>query len=68
MTYQSFNPFDGTLIENFADLSDVDFEVKLAAAQICFETWRHTSYADRAAIIARAADLLDDRPRRSLGR
>jgi succinate-semialdehyde dehydrogenase/glutarate-semialdehyde dehydrogenase len=61
MTYQSFNPFDGTLIENFTDLSDVDFEVKLAAAQTCFETWRHTSYAERAVIIARAADLLDER-------
>ena len=61
MTYQSLNPFDGTLIENFTDLSDVDFEVKLAAAQTCFETWRHTSYAERAVIIARAADLLDER-------
>ena len=59
MTYQSLNPFDGTLIENFSDLSDVDFEVKLAAAQTCFEAWRHVSYADRAVIIACAADLLD---------
>lgn len=61
MTYQSLNPFNGTLIENFTDLSDVDFEVKLTAAQTCFETWRDTSYAERAVIIARAADLLDER-------
>jgi succinate-semialdehyde dehydrogenase/glutarate-semialdehyde dehydrogenase len=59
MTYQSLNPFNGTLIENFSDLSDVDFDVKLAAAQTCFETWRLTSFADRAAIIDKAADLLD---------
>jgi succinate-semialdehyde dehydrogenase/glutarate-semialdehyde dehydrogenase len=59
MTYQSLNPFNGTLIENFSDLSDVDFDVKLAAAQACFETWRLTSFADRAAIIDKAADLLD---------
>lgn len=60
MSYQSLNPFDGTLTENFSDLSDVDFELKLAAAQTCFETWRHMSYADRAVIIAKAADLLDE--------
>jgi len=60
MTYQSLNPFDGALIENFSDLSDVDFELKLAAAQTCFEKWRHISYADRAVIIAKAADLLDE--------
>ncbi|MEN2786091.1 NAD-dependent succinate-semialdehyde dehydrogenase [Sphingomonas qilianensis] len=61
MTYQSLNPFDGTIIETFTDLSDGDVEVKLAAAQTCFETWRHTSYADRAVILNRAADLLDER-------
>jgi succinate-semialdehyde dehydrogenase/glutarate-semialdehyde dehydrogenase len=61
MTYQSINPFDGTPIATFAELSDVQLDVKLAAAQTCFETWRHTSYADRAIMIARAADLLDAR-------
>jgi succinate-semialdehyde dehydrogenase/glutarate-semialdehyde dehydrogenase len=61
MTYQSVNPFDGTLIEDFSDLSDLDFEVKLVAAQACFETWRLTSFAERAVIINKAADLLDER-------
>ncbi|MFD1950792.1 NAD-dependent succinate-semialdehyde dehydrogenase [Sphingomonas arantia] len=61
MTYQSLNPFDGTIIETFTDLSDSEVEAKLAAAQTCFETWRHTSFADRAVILNRAADLLDER-------
>ncbi|WP_076070770.1 NAD-dependent succinate-semialdehyde dehydrogenase [Sphingomonas montana] len=61
MTYQSLNPFDGTIIETFTDLSDSDVEVKLTAAQTCFETWRHTGFADRAVILNRAADLLDER-------
>jgi succinate-semialdehyde dehydrogenase/glutarate-semialdehyde dehydrogenase len=33
-------------------------ETKIAAAQTCFETWRHKSYAERAAIIAKAGEIL----------
>ena len=60
MTYQSVNPFDNTLTQTFADISDQQLETKLAAAAACFAMWRGTSYADRAAIIARAAVLLHD--------
>jgi succinate-semialdehyde dehydrogenase/glutarate-semialdehyde dehydrogenase len=61
MTYQSFNPFTGTLIENFSDISDADFELKLMMAQSCFESWRHTSFAERAVILNKAAALLEQR-------
>ena len=60
MTYQSLSPFDGTLIKDFADISPVEYESKLAAAQACFETWRHKTYAERAVIIAKAARLLHE--------
>ena len=58
MTYQSLSPFDGTLIENSEDINAVQSESKLAAAQTCFETWRHKTYAERAVVIAKAAELL----------
>jgi succinate-semialdehyde dehydrogenase / glutarate-semialdehyde dehydrogenase len=60
MTYQSLSPFDGKLIKDFDDINGAEYETKLAAAQTCFETWRHTSYADRAVIIAKAAKLLHE--------
>jgi succinate-semialdehyde dehydrogenase/glutarate-semialdehyde dehydrogenase len=60
MTYQSLSPFDGKLIKGFADINAAEYETKLAAAQTCFETWRHVSYADRAVIIAKAAKLLHE--------
>ena len=60
MTYQSLSPFDGKLIKGFADITAGEYESKLAKAQECFQTWRHTSYADRAVIIARAAELLHE--------
>jgi len=60
MTYQSLSPFNGKLIKGFDDISAVQYEAKLTAAQTCFETWRHTTYAERAVIIAKAAKLLHE--------
>jgi succinate-semialdehyde dehydrogenase/glutarate-semialdehyde dehydrogenase len=60
MTYQSLSPFDGKLIKGFDDISAAQYETKLAAAQTCFETWRHKTYAERAVIIAKAAQLLHE--------
>ncbi len=61
MTYQSLNPFDGELVKSFDVLGDPQLEIKIAAAQTCFETWRHKSYAERAAIIAKAGEILHSR-------
>ena len=60
MTYQSLSPFDGKLIKSFDDINATQYETKLAAAQTCFETWRHKTYAERAIIIAKAAKLLHE--------
>jgi succinate-semialdehyde dehydrogenase/glutarate-semialdehyde dehydrogenase len=61
MTYQSFNPFDGKLIKGFEDISAAEYEAKLTQAQSCYEAWRHTSYAERAAIIGRASEILHEK-------
>ncbi len=60
MTYQSLSPFDGKLIKDFADITSAEYETKLAAAQSCFETWRHKTYAERAVVISKAAKLLHE--------
>ncbi len=61
MTYQNVNPHNGEKTKTFDDLSDAQFETALATAQSCFETWRHTSYAERATIVARASELMSAR-------
>ena len=61
MTYQSVNPYDGKTLKTFKELTDKEFEAKIAAAQACFETWRHKPYAERAAILAKAAAILHER-------
>src|SRR5271168_4548991 len=58
MTYQSLNPATGKLLKKFEELTDKELETKIAAAAACFETWRHKSYAERAAIVAKAAAIM----------
>jgi len=58
MSYQTLNPFDGKLIKSFNEISNSELDAKLETAQACFETWRHTSYADRAKILHKASELL----------
>ncbi|MGY9047652.1 hypothetical protein P775_07120 [Puniceibacterium antarcticum] len=61
MTYQSFNPATGKLLKKFEELTDAQLEAKLAKAADCFAQWKKTSFAERAAIIAKAGELLHER-------
>jgi succinate-semialdehyde dehydrogenase/glutarate-semialdehyde dehydrogenase len=58
--YESVNPADGKTLKTFATISNDQLEKKLATAQACYETWRHKSYAERAAIVAKAAELMHE--------
>jgi succinate-semialdehyde dehydrogenase/glutarate-semialdehyde dehydrogenase len=58
MEYESVNPFDGKTMKTFVEITDEQLENKLAAAQTCYETWRHKTYAERAAIVAKAASIM----------
>ena len=60
MAYQSLNPATGKLLMSFPDLTDAELDTKLAAAEACYRTWRLTTYAERAVILLRAAELLHD--------
>jgi succinate-semialdehyde dehydrogenase/glutarate-semialdehyde dehydrogenase len=58
MAYQSVNPNDGTLLKSFEHMSAAQLETSLATAQACFQSWKLQSYADRAVIVNKAAELL----------
>ena len=58
MGYQSLNPFDGKIIATFEGLTNHALEDKIAVAEACFKTWRHKSFAERAAVIAKAGELM----------
>ena len=61
MTYQSVNPYDGAVLETFTPISDTELDTALDTAQSCYETWRHTPFAQRRAVVARVAALMSER-------
>jgi succinate-semialdehyde dehydrogenase/glutarate-semialdehyde dehydrogenase len=58
MAYQSVNPYDGKILKTFEELTDKQLETALENAAACFETWRHTTFAERAAVAAKAAAIM----------
>ncbi len=58
MSYQSINPSDGKAIKKFEELSDAQLEESIATAATCFLQWRKKSYAERAKIVNKAAELM----------
>ena len=58
MTYQSTNPYDGKTTQSFEHLNSSQLEKSLATAESCFQTWKLTSYKERAVIVNKAAKLM----------
>ncbi|WP_242396040.1 NAD-dependent succinate-semialdehyde dehydrogenase [Anaeromyxobacter oryzisoli] len=60
-TMSSVNPATGDVLARFDELSDAELERKLARATETFRTWRRRPFADRSALMTRAADVLQGR-------
>ncbi|MBX9737490.1 MAG: NAD-dependent succinate-semialdehyde dehydrogenase [Phycisphaerales bacterium] len=61
MSYQSINPSSGKTLATFEELTDTQLDSALETAEACFETWRHTSFAERAMVVTRAAAIMRER-------
>ncbi len=60
MEYQSVNPNDGKVLRSFEEMTSAQLEQSLETAHTCFQTWKQTSYAERAKIVAKAAALMHE--------
>ena len=60
-SYQSVNPYDGKTLETFEELTATQLEKAIKTAETCFESWRHTTFAERAVVVAKAATLMRER-------
>lgn len=60
MTIESRNPATGEILETFEPLSDEALEEKLARAEEASETLRLLTLRDRAGLLEKLADLLDE--------
>jgi len=55
----SVNPATGEVFGRFEELSDAQLEAKLALAAQTFRAWRKRPFAERAALMRRAGDVLE---------
>ncbi|GGX77906.1 NADP-dependent succinic semialdehyde dehydrogenase [Streptomyces minutiscleroticus] len=60
MPIATVNPATGETLETFDALGAEEVERRIAAADAAFRTHRTTSFADRARLMHRAADLLEE--------
>ena len=58
MCYQSVNPYDGKTLKTFEELTDSQLETSIKTAATCFEAWRRTTFAARAAVVGKAAAIM----------
>ena len=58
MPLQSINPTDGRLIHEYPEATPEEVASALAAARRAFESWRRTTFAERASALRRAGALL----------
>ena len=56
----SYNPANGDELAKFTDATDADVDAAVTAAQEAFKTWRKTTTAERAAILNKIADVIDE--------
>ena len=61
MPYQSINPATGKVLKTFKELTAAQLEQALRTAATCYTTWRHTSFAHRATVAAKAVAILRKR-------
>ncbi len=58
---RSINPYNGEIIEDFAEHTDADIERTLANADAAYKDWRRSSFSRRADVLMKAADELERR-------
>lgn len=63
MAIQTLNPATEEVVKIFEELSDEQIEEKLAKAQATFESWRKTSFKERAELMNKLAKIFKDEAR-----
>ncbi|MBK3632031.1 NADP-dependent succinic semialdehyde dehydrogenase [Streptomyces sp. MBT97] len=60
MPIATVNPANGETLKTYEAMGEEELERRLQLAQATFRTYRTTTYAERARLLNRAADLLDE--------
>ena len=58
MAYATTNPFTAEQVKVYPNATDAEIDAALDKAQAAYLSWRQTSFAERAKILQKAADIL----------
>ena len=58
---KSFNPATNTLLKEYPEMVSSEWQQVLSRADLAFQSWKLTTFAQRSALMRRAADLLGER-------
>ena len=59
-TLTAYNPANGEALATFIDATDADVDAAVNAAKEAFKTWKNTSATERATILNKIADIIDE--------
>lgn len=59
-TIKTYNPSNGDLLAEIADATNSDVDEAIASAREAFKTWGKTTPAERAAVLNKIADIIDE--------
>lgn len=59
-TIKTYNPSNGELLAEIADATNSDVDEAVVSAREAFKTWGKTTPAERAAILNKIADIIDE--------
>lgn len=58
MAYKIISPYTGKEVKSFPTATDSEVDAALAKAQTAFESWRTSSFAERADVMSNVAKIL----------
>ena len=56
----TYNPANGEKLSEIADASKEDVDLAVSGAKKAFESWKHTSVKERATILRKIADVIEE--------
>lgn len=59
-TIKTYNPSNGDLLAEIADATNSDVDEAIASAREAFKTWGKTTPVERAAVLNKIADIIDE--------
>ena len=57
---KTYAPYNNELLSEFPDASESDIDLAVKSAKEAFKTWRKTTVKERARILNKIADIIDE--------